>query len=140
MGGAEWGVGCQVSGLTSLGESFSGEVFSYDAGMGLAVLRTKGNIINTHDVRILRVEGVKDLRSVSPAEAPPLKPLPVVDEARCQKREEASLKAAHASAGAWFRVHALKGCEVPRVLGFHRVHLVLVLGFSVEGRGSRVEG
>lgn len=99
MGAAEWGVGCQVSGVTPLGEKFSGEVFSYDDAMGLAVLRTKGDIINTHDVRILRVEGVQDLKSTPPATAPVLDPLPLVDEARCQKREEASIKAAQASAG-----------------------------------------
>ena len=99
MGAADWGIGCQVSGVTPLGEAFNGEVYSYDDAMGLAVLRTTGDIINTHDVRILRVEGVKDLKSTPPATAPVLDKLPVVDEARCKKREEASIKAAEASAG-----------------------------------------
>lgn len=94
-----WGIGCQVSGVTLLGEKFSGEVFSYDDAMGLAVLRTKGDITNTHDVRVLRVEGVQNLKSTPPATAPVLEPLPLVDEARCQKREEASIRAAQASAG-----------------------------------------
>lgn len=99
MGAAEWGIGCQVSGVTPLGEKFSGEVFSYDDALGLAVLRTKGDIINTHDVRILRVLGIQDLKSTPPATVPVFDPLPVVDEVRCQKREDAAIKAAQASAG-----------------------------------------
>lgn len=99
MGAAEWGIGCQVTGTTSAGEAFKGEVFTFDEQMGLAVLRTQGDVLNTHDVLILRVEGVKDLKSTPPAKPPTLGALPVVDEARCQRREEASIKAAQASAG-----------------------------------------
>jgi hypothetical protein len=99
MGAAEWGIGCTVSGVTPLGEKFSGEVFSYDEGMGLAVLRSQGEIINTHDVRILRVAGVTGLASTSPTTPPPLENLPLVDDARCQKREETAVKAAQVSAG-----------------------------------------
>eukprot|EP00227_Mantoniella_beaufortii_P017542 CAMPEP_0197585084 /NCGR_PEP_ID=MMETSP1326-20131121/7490_1 /TAXON_ID=1155430 /ORGANISM="Genus nov. species nov., Strain RCC2288" /LENGTH=173 /DNA_ID=CAMNT_0043149537 /DNA_START=57 /DNA_END=578 /DNA_ORIENTATION=- len=99
MGGpADWGIGHAVSGVTALGEAFKGEVFSYDDGMGLAVLRTQGDIINTHDVRILRVQGVTGLKSIPPAKPPVMETLPVVDEARCQKREEGAVKAAQASA------------------------------------------
>jgi hypothetical protein len=59
MGAAEWGIGCQVSGVTPLGEAFAGEVFSFDAGMGLAVLRTKGDIINTHGrERLYKMDGL----------------------------------------------------------------------------------
>ena len=56
MGAADWGIGHEVSGVTSTGEKFAGEVFTFDEGTGIAVLRTKGDIINTHDVRVLNTE------------------------------------------------------------------------------------
>ena len=99
MGVADWGIGHVVSGVTATGEKFAGEVFTFDEGTGLAVLRAKGDIVNTHDVRILRVEGVSDLKSTPPSDPPKMEKLPVVDEARCQKREEAAVKAATISAG-----------------------------------------
>lgn len=99
MGVADWGIGHVVSGVTATGEKFAGEVFTFDEGTGLAVLRAKGDIVNTHDVRILRAEGVSDLKSTPPSDPPKMEKLPVVDEARCQKREEAAVKAATISAG-----------------------------------------
>ena len=36
----QWEVGCMVSGKTALGEKFHGEVYTFDEGIGLAVLRT----------------------------------------------------------------------------------------------------
>ncbi|EEH57278.1 uncharacterized protein MICPUCDRAFT_47278 [Micromonas pusilla CCMP1545] len=98
MGVADWGIGHVVSGVTATGEKFAGEVFTFDEGTGLAVLRAKGDIVNTHDVRILRAEGVSDLKSTPPSDPPKMEKLPVVDEARCQKREEAAVKAATISA------------------------------------------
>ena len=55
--------------------------------------------MNNHDLRILRVDGVTDLSSKPPLKLPPDQSLPDVDEARCQRREEANIKAAQASAG-----------------------------------------
>ena len=100
MGAADWGIGHEVSGVTSTGEKFAGEVFTFDEGTGIAVLRTKGDIINTHDVRVLNTEGCKEVKSSAPKVAPAVDKLPVVDEARNKRREEAALKAAQASAGA----------------------------------------
>ena len=100
MGAEDWGIGHEVSGVTSTGEKFSGEVYTFDEGTGIAVLRTKGDIVNSHDVRVLNTAGCVDVKSVAPKEKPTLEKLPVVDEARNQKREAAAIKAAQASAGA----------------------------------------
>lgn len=100
MGAADWGIGHEVSGVTPTGEKFAGEVFTFDEGTGIAVLRTKGDIINTHDVRVLNTAGCKEVKSTAPKVAPAMDKLPVVDEARNKRREEAALKAAQASAGA----------------------------------------
>ena len=98
MGAEDWGIGHEVSGVTSTGEKFSGEVYTFDQGTGIAVLRTKGDIVNSHDVRVLNTAGCVDVKSVAPKEKPTLEKLPVVDEARNQKREAAAIKAAQASA------------------------------------------
>jgi hypothetical protein len=100
MGAADWGIGHEVSGVTPTGEKFAGEVFTFDEGTGIAVLRTKGDIINTHDVRVLNTAGCKEVKSTAPKVAPAMDKLPVVDEARNKRREEAALKVAQASAGA----------------------------------------
>lgn len=100
MGAADWGIGHEVSGVTPTGEKFAGEVFTFDEGTGIAVLRTKGDIINTHDVRVLNTAGCKEVKSTAPKVAPAMDKPPVVDEARNKRREEAALKAAQASAGA----------------------------------------
>ena len=98
MGASDWGIGLEVSGTTASGEAFSGSVFTYDEGTKIAVLRTEGEIINTHDVRVLNTEGCANVRSKPPASAVALDALPVVDRARSERREEANVKAAHASA------------------------------------------
>ena len=91
MGAEDWGIGHEVSGVTSTGEKFSGEVYTFDEGTGIAVLRTKGDIVNSHDVRVLNTAGCVDVKSVAPKEKPTLEKLPVVDEARNQKREAAAI-------------------------------------------------
>jgi hypothetical protein len=98
MGASDWGIGHEVSGTTASGEAFSGSVFTYDEGTKIAVLRTEGEIINTHDVRVLNTEGCANVRSKPPASAVKFEPLPVVDRARSERREEANVKAAQASA------------------------------------------
>ena len=98
MGASDWGIGHEVSGTTASGEAFSGSVFTYDEGTKIAVLRTEGEIINTHDVRVLNTEGMRERAFEAPASAVAMDALPVVDRARSERREEANVKAALTSA------------------------------------------
>ena len=90
MGAEDWGIGHEVSGMTSTGEA-SGEVYTFDEGTGIAVLRTKGDIVNcTTSACSRRVRGRQVRRPQGEAHA---REAPVVDEARNQ-REAAAIKAA----------------------------------------------
>ena len=106
MAAVIWERGHVVSGKTALGEPFVGEVYCFDAATSLAVLRQESETSNNHDVRVLHVVGATELKSAPPS-LPPIsnEPLPVVDQARCKRREDANLKAAMLSAGASFVNH-----------------------------------
>jgi hypothetical protein len=98
MVASDWGIGHEVSGTTATGDAFAGEVFTYDEGTKLAVLRAEGEIINTHHVYVLNTAGCMNVRSNAPATKPTFDALPVVDKARSERREEVNVKAAQASA------------------------------------------
>ena len=61
-------------------------MFTYDEGTKIAVLRTEGEIINTHDVRVLNTE-MRERAFEAPASAVAMDALPVVDRARSERRE-----------------------------------------------------
>ncbi|MDC1215369.1 anticodon-binding domain-containing protein [bacterium] len=94
----EWSIGHTVSGVTATGEAFEGELFTYDMGTGCAVIRTEGDIANTHDVTMVNTAGCTNLRSTPPSGAVSYAALPVVDAKRSKRRLEANVKAAAASA------------------------------------------
>ena len=98
MGAPDWAIGHTVSGATSTGEAFGGVVYTYDPGTGVCVLRTEGDITNTHDVFVVNTAGCSDVRSKAPSSSPTTEALPVVDPARSQRRLEANVKAAQTSA------------------------------------------
>ena len=82
-----------TKGTTASGESFRGEIFAYDDGAKLLVVRTPGEISNSYDLKFVNVAGAKDIEiDASTAKDP--EALPTVDDPRRERRFEAACRAA----------------------------------------------
>jgi hypothetical protein len=89
-------IGASVSGTTAAGDPFGGVVYSHDESLQLAVLRTPGDIQNSHHVQIVRTKGANVMHSIPPqnGEEKFEEKLPVIDKGRQERRFETAVKAA----------------------------------------------
>ena len=96
-------IGASVSGTTAAGDPFGGVVYSHDESLQLAVLRTPGDIQNSHHVQIVRTKGANVMHSIPPqnGEEKFEEKLPVIDKGRQERRFETAVKAAQFVAGAF---------------------------------------
>jgi hypothetical protein len=96
-------IGASVSGTTAAGDPFGGIVYSHDESLQLAVLRTPGDIQNSHHVQIVRTKGANVMHSIPPqnGEEKFEEKLPVIDKGRQERRFETAVKAAQFVAGAF---------------------------------------
>ena len=85
--------GATVSGTTSSGERFSGEIFAYDDANGVLAVRSAGEISNSHDVTLVNERDARDIE-VDASTAKDLGPLPEVDDPRRGRRFENATRAA----------------------------------------------
>ena len=95
-------IGQTITGYSKTGDMFFGEVFSVDRSSALLVLRTQGDIQNSHHVQILSLEGIEitqclELKTsaVSTNDAK----LPVIDKQRQERRFESAMKMAQFASG-----------------------------------------
>lgn len=97
-------IGASVSGTTAAGDPFGGVVYSHDESLQLAVLRTPGDIQNSHHVQIVRTKGANVMHSIPPqnGEEKFEEKLPVIDKGRQERRFETAVKAAQFVAGAFY--------------------------------------
>ena len=77
--------GAKVSGTTSSGERFSGEIFAYDEANRVLAVRSVGEISNSHDVTLVNERDASNIE-VDASTAKDLGPLPDVDDPRRQRR------------------------------------------------------
>ena len=77
--------GATVSGTTSSGERFSGEIFAYDEANRVLAVRFVGEISNSHDVTLVNERDASNIE-VDASTAKDLGPLPDVDDPRRQRR------------------------------------------------------
>jgi hypothetical protein len=97
-------VGCPLSLLfevcaPQMLQELGGEVFAFDQGASVMVLRQQGSTPFHHNVRVLRLDAVDKVLSSTPGpDGVDAEPLPTVDLRRCRDREHKALRVAQQEA------------------------------------------